>query len=115
MNAEVLWAPQKRQAAALSSPAFELLYGGAAGGGKTDFLLMDFIGGVNEWGSGWQGILFRKTYSELEEIIRRGKILYLPIGGVFSEVRKTFVFPNGASLKWTLPRCVDTVKRLALS
>jgi hypothetical protein len=95
----VLWEPQKRQAVALASRAFELLYGGAAGGGKTDFLLMDYISGAVEWGADWRGILFRKTYSELEEIIRRGLELFAPVGGEYVKLDKTFKFTNGATLK----------------
>ena len=44
----ILWEPQPKQQLALSCPAFELFYGGAAGGGKSDFLLADFLAGCNE-------------------------------------------------------------------
>jgi hypothetical protein len=67
----MMWLPSPRQKIALSSPVFELFYGGAAGGGKTDFLIADFLKHLNEWGDKWNGILFRKTYPELEGIIRR--------------------------------------------
>ncbi|MDR0731535.1 MAG: terminase family protein [Treponema sp.] len=98
----ILWEPHPKQAEALKSAAFELLYGGAAGGGKSDFLLMDFLGGVNRWNGDWLGILFRKTYPELEALIRRAKQLYLPLGAVYHEQKKNFTFPNGAEL-WVRP------------
>ena len=40
---KVIWTPQPKQAKALSCPAQELFFGGAAGGGKSDFLLADFF------------------------------------------------------------------------
>ncbi|MDR3161349.1 MAG: terminase family protein [Spirochaetaceae bacterium] len=99
-NSIILWEPQPKQAKALANPAFELLYGGAAGGGKSDFLLADYLYGVNQWKEDWTGILFRKTYDELEELIKRAKQLYLPIGGRLTDKGRTFVFPNGATLKF---------------
>jgi hypothetical protein len=94
----ILWKPHPKQARALSCPAFELLYGGAAGGGKSDFLLADFLAGAQESGAAWLGILFRKTYPELESLIRRAKQLYIPLGAVYHEQKKIFTFPNGAEL-----------------
>jgi len=95
----VVWYPQPRQAIALECPAFELLFGGAAGGGKTDFLLADYAAGIPLYGDAWRGILFRKTYPELEEVIVRAKELYLPIGAEYHEQKKIFTFPNGAFLR----------------
>jgi hypothetical protein len=95
----IIWQPQPKQELALSCPAFELLFGGSAGGGKTDFLLADFAAGIPQYGQAWRGILFRKTYPQLEEIIIRGKELYVPVGGSYHEQKKTFSFPNGAYLR----------------
>jgi hypothetical protein len=95
----VVWYPQPRQAMALECPAFELLFGGAAGGGKTDFLLADYAAGIPQYGKDWRGILFRKTYPELEEVILRAKELYLPIEAEYHEQKKTFTFPNRAFLR----------------
>jgi hypothetical protein len=78
----------------------ELFYGGARGGGKSDFLLVDFLNGVNEWGSNWNGILFRQTYSQLEEIIRRAKEIYVPLGAEYHKAENYFSFPNGAQVKF---------------
>jgi len=75
----VIWTPQPKQARALSCPVPELFFGGAAGGGKSDFLLADFLRGV-EYGADHVGILFRKTYPQLEELIRRSHDIYRPMG-----------------------------------
>jgi hypothetical protein len=94
----VIWSPQRKQAEALKNNSFELLYGGAAGGGKTDFLLTDYLGFANEWRERWTGILFRQTYPELDAIIQRARELYLPLGAVWNKSGKTFEFPTGSKL-----------------
>jgi hypothetical protein len=96
---EPVWQPQPRQKIALSSPAFELFFGGAAGGGKSDFLLMDFTRGLVH-GTGHRGVIFRRTYKELEELIRRSQALYPEIGGEYMRTEKTWTFRGGATLKF---------------
>ena len=39
----MIWRPQPRQAAFMKRPEFEALYGGAAGGGKSDALLAEAL------------------------------------------------------------------------
>ncbi|UTC46120.1 terminase [Treponema vincentii] len=95
----ILWEPQPKQQLALSCPAFELFYGGAAGGGKSDFLLMDFLAGCNEGRSAWRGILFRRTYRELEDLIIRAKELYIPLGAHYHKTENVFTFPTGSFLR----------------
>lgn len=95
----ILWKPQPKQQLALSCPAFELFYGGAAGGGKSDFLLMDFLAGCNEGRGAWRGILFRRTYKELEELIIRAKELYIPLGAHYQKTENVFTFPTGSFLR----------------
>jgi len=82
----------------------ELLYGGAVFGGKSDFLLGDFAQDVpTEYGSHWHGILFRKNYPQLEELISRSKEIYPAWFGLDSRAwsagTKTWTWPNGATLK----------------
>lgn len=83
----------------------ELLYGGAVFGGKSDFLLGDFAQDVpREYGKHWHGILFRKTYKQLEELISRSKEVYpawFPgakwhSSGTYESMWR---WPNGATLK----------------
>jgi hypothetical protein len=95
----LVWVPHPKQAKALGSPAFELFFGGARGGGKSDFLIGDFGAGAAKYGKNWHGILFRRTYTELDEIIKRAKEIYIPLGAEYQKQEKTFIFPNGATLK----------------
>ena len=83
----------------MSCPAQELFFGGAAGGGKSDFLLGDFLAGAKRYGEGWTGILFRQTTSQLEELQKRAREIYRPIGAEYKTSERTWHFPNGAALK----------------
>jgi hypothetical protein len=96
----VVWQPQPGPQALAISARFilELLFGGARGGGKTSFLLGDYLQDI-EQGPGWAGILFRRSYPELEEVIVQGKEMYLPLGAHWKVADRTFVFPTGSTLK----------------
>lgn len=104
MNYDVYWAPQPKQELALRCPATELFYGGAAGGGKSDWLLGDYLQGADLYGRFWRGILFRQTYDELEELMDRANELFTPQGARFigkgsKEGSNIWIFPNRATLK----------------
>jgi hypothetical protein len=94
------WRPNEKQSIALSMRSVrELFYGGARGGGKTDYLLVDFLMGVNEWGEYWNGVIFRQSYAQLEDIVKRGKQLYLPLGAEYHKAENYFSFPTGSEIK----------------
>ena len=104
MKYNVYWSPQPKQELALQCPATELFYGGAAGGGKSDFLLADFLQGAEKYGRHWKGILFRQTTTELEELQARAEELFKPQGAVYCGTgtksgSNLWRFPNGATLK----------------
>lgn len=96
-----VWEPQEGpQALAIGAPFVdELLFGGARGGGKSDFLLGDFLQDIAQ-GAIWRGICFRKSYPELEELLVRAKEIFLPLGAQYRVAEKTFVFTTGATLKF---------------
>jgi hypothetical protein len=94
----VRWQGQPKQNIALSCPHPELFYGGAKGGGKSDFLLGDFYQHQFTHGRHARGILFRRSYNELEEIIFRSKMMYAGLAE-YSETKKIWTFKNGAELK----------------
>lgn len=97
----ILWEPQPGpQSLAVGAPFVnELLFGGARGGGKSDYLLGDFLQDI-ELGPVWRGIIFRKSYPELEELLVRAREIFLPVGATYKVSEKTFVFPSGATLKF---------------
>jgi hypothetical protein len=94
------WEPQPGPQSLAIAAHFvdEIMYGGARGGGKSDYLLGDFLQDVHQ-GAVWRGIIFRRSYPELEELITRAKEIYIPLGAVWKVSDKTFVFPSGATLK----------------
>lgn len=53
---------------------FETLYAGTRGPGKTDALLMNFAQEVGKgFGAEWRGVIFRRTYPELQDIVEKAK------------------------------------------
>lgn len=56
----------------LSCPVFEALYEGTRGPGKTLTLLMDFAQEVGKgYGEAWRGILFRRQFGDLDDVVRK--------------------------------------------
>jgi hypothetical protein len=61
--------------------------------------LGDFLQDVPTYGKYWRGVLFRRTYAELEELISRSRELYPASGASWHEQAKTWTWPNGANLR----------------
>lgn len=93
---EAGWAPQPgAQVSFLTCPVFEVLLEGPRGGGKTDVLLADFAQHVGRgYGPAWRGVLFRREYKQLADVIAKSKKLFHRI---FPRAR--FLSSND-SLKW---------------
>ena len=88
------WRPNARQREALACGAYELLYGGQAGGGKSDYLLVAPLRWVHVPGS--RAILFRRSYPELERtLIARSHELYPQLGATYHAGRREWTWPGG--------------------
>lgn len=94
----VIWKPQPKQALFQSRPEYEALYGGAAGGGKSDALLVEALRQVKI--KNYRGIIFRKTFPELEGLISRSMELY-PVAfrsAKYNASAKCWKFKSGAKI-----------------
>jgi predicted phage terminase large subunit-like protein len=77
----------------------EILYGGAAGGGKSIGLLMGALQFVDV--PGYAAILFRRTLTDLSlpgSLMDRANEWLGPTAATYSDARKTWTFPSGATL-----------------
>jgi hypothetical protein len=77
----------------------EVGYGGAAGGGKSDWLLMAALEHVDE--PGYAAIIFRRTFAELRlpgALMARARAWLHGTDAVWRDADKHWEFPSGATL-----------------
>ena len=96
-----IWKPQLGPQSQACRATFveELFFGGARGGGKSIYLLLDFAQDLHQ-GSAWQGVIFRRTYPELDELVHQSHEMYPQLGGEFKVGKYQWEFPNGARLRF---------------
>lgn len=98
---ETVWSPNPGpQKILLKCNVHEIFFGGARGGGKTDGMLADFVCHAQRFGEDAIGVFFRRRLTQLEEVIRRSFSLFVKLGAEYYVQSKTWVFPNGAILKF---------------
>lgn len=95
----VLWkAHNGPQTKFLSSVVPEVLYGGAAGGGKTDALV---YGALRQVGNPkYTALILRRTFPELRELMDRAQLYYGIVGGTWNAQDRRWSFPSGATIEF---------------
>lgn len=92
------WAPiNAAQATFIECRAQLALFGGQSGGGKTNVLVAD---SAQEYDNpNFRGILLRKSYTEMANIMDEMERIYLPLGGRKSDGGKLWRFPAGGMMR----------------
>lgn len=100
----------------MARPEYEALYGGAAGGGKSDALVIEALRQVHI--PHYKGLILRKTFPQLSELIDKS-LSYYP--RAFPKARynassHTWLFPSGARIRFgSMHRLQDKTQYQGLS
>lgn len=104
----MMWIPQRgpQLLAYTADWCDELFFGGERGGGKSDLQLGFQEDGALTYGKRWRGIMFRKTFPEMEELQARAMEVFPGSGATFKTqpsaefpFSQCWYWPSGASVK----------------
>ena len=100
-ESKVLFHPNEGpQTAFLAAPEKDVLYGGAAGGGKSYAMLIDPLRNCHR--KAHRALILRRSMPELRELIDKAREIYPQAfpGARFREVEKVWNFPSGAKIEF---------------
>ncbi len=96
----IIWKPQERQKLFMARGEYEALYGGAAGGGKSDALLAEALRQIHI--PHYKGLILRKTFPECRELMERSMLMYKGAfpDAVYNASSHIWTFPSGATVQF---------------
>lgn len=101
VTTHIIWEPQPGpQTFLISCPVFEVFYGGARGGGKTESSIGDWLDHSAKYGENAIGIFVRRKLTQLKEVIARTQQLFPKLGAKYNVQDKMWTMRNGARLKF---------------
>lgn len=94
----IIWKPQPRQFEFMRRNEYEVLYGGAAGGGKSDAMVAEALRQADI--PHYKGIMFRKTFPQTRELIHKSMRIYPRVypGAKYNSSEHCWTFPSGARI-----------------
>ena len=94
----MLWRPQPQQARFMERLEYDACYGGAAGGGKTDAMLVEALRQVHI--PHYRCLIARRTYPQMEALLQRSEQLYPKAfkGAKLKYSTHSWHFPSGATI-----------------
>lgn len=100
MSNNVLWTPNPKQAIFMSRAEDEALYGGAAGGGKSDAIVAEALRQIHI--PHYKGLIIRKTFPQLTELVDKSFKLYpfVDKGAKYNQSEHTWKFTSGAKIRF---------------
>lgn len=108
----ILWTPHPGpQSEFISASEFEVLYGGSAGGGKTDGLIYDAVGQMNHSAS--RALFLRRTFPELREVMDRCQVIFPKLGAEWRASDKRWRFSTGATFEFGFGQTWEEMQQYA--
>ena len=113
---EVVWKPQPKQAEFMARGEYEALYGGAAGGGKSDAMVAEALRQVHI--PHYKAIIFRKTFPQCRELILKSHRIYKKAfpDAKYNGSEHCWTFPSGARIYFgSMPNATSYINFQGLS
>lgn len=98
---KVAWRPQAGpQHAFIKCPFFDVLFGGARGGGKSDACLGEFALHAIKYGRAARGVFMRREMPQADSLIDRSHEIYEPLGWSYGKMDRQWTSQEGAVLRF---------------